>query len=354
MKLFTLGPVEMFDRTFEIAKRQVPYFRTPEFSQVVLDCERLLKKFARAKDTDKAVFLTCSGTGAMEATVLNCFDESDKLLVINGGSFGHRFCEICEIHNIPYTSVDLPYGKTLTREDVFAYDGQGCTGLLVNIDETSTGQLYDIKMLSEFCKKNSAVFVVDAISSFLADPIDMTELGIDALIFSSQKSLALAPGLSVVLLSAAMYENRVQGKRPKSMYLDFNSHIENGKRGQTPFTPAVRLIYELQDMLHYIDEIGLENRLAHMKEVAADFRAMLAGTGLRLPEYPLSNAVTPLYFPDGNAYEVYETLKRDYDVFVTPNGGDLAKTVIRVGHLGNHTIEDNKMLIELFAKVMGK
>ena len=87
MKLFTLGPVEMYDRTFEIAKKQVPYFRTPEFSEVVLECEGLLKKFANAGEGAKTVFLTCSGTGAMEATVLNCFDRNDKLLIIDGGSF---------------------------------------------------------------------------------------------------------------------------------------------------------------------------------------------------------------------------------------------------------------------------
>ena len=354
MKLFTLGPVEMFDRTFEIAKNQVPYFRTPEFSAVVLECEGLLKKFANAGEGAKCVFLTCSGTGAMEATVMNCFDENDKLLVIDGGSFGHRFTQLCEIHGVPFDAIKLPYGKALTKEDVYAFDGKGYTGLLVNIDETSTGQLYDAKMLSEFCKKNGMIFVVDAISSFLADPIDMDALGIDALIFSSQKSLALAPGLSIVLLSKRMYEERVKDKKVKSMYLDFNSHIENGKRGQTPFTPAVRLIYELQDMLRFIDETGLENKLNHMKEVAEDFRSRLDGTGLTLPDYPLSNAVTPLYFPDGNAYEVYETLKKEYDVFVTPNGGDLAKTVIRVGHLGNHTVEDNIMLIDLFKKVLNK
>ncbi|MBR4555773.1 MAG: alanine--glyoxylate aminotransferase family protein [Ruminococcus sp.] len=354
MKLFTLGPVEMYDHTFEVAKKQVPYFRTPEFSEVVLECDGLLRKFAKAGSDAKTVFLTCSGTGAMEATVINCFDEKDKLLVIDGGSFGHRFAQICEIHGIPHDVIKLPYGTALKKEDVYAFDGKGYTGLLVNIDETSTGQLYDGKMLSEFCKKNGMIFVVDAISSFLADPIDMEDWGIDALIFSSQKSLALAPGLSIVLLSSRMYTERVQGKPAKTMYLDFNSHIENGKRGQTPFTPAVRLIYELQDMLRHIDAMGLESKLAHMKEVADDFRARLAETPLSLPEYPLSNAVTPLYFPDGNAYEVYETLKKEYDVFVTPNGGDLAKTVIRVGHLGNHTVEDNKMLIDLFKKVLNR
>lgn len=351
MKLFTLGPVEMYPHTLEIGGKPVPYFRTPEFSEVVLECEKLLKKFANSGENSKTVFLTASGTGAMEATVMNCFDENDKLLIIDGGSFGHRFTQICDIHKVPYDALKLKYGEALTEEGLYGFDGKGYTGLLVNLDETSTGQLYDAKMLSAFCKKNDMLFVADAISSFLADPVDMTEQTIDAMIFSSQKSLALAPGLSIVMLSERMYSSRVKDRPCKSMYFDFNSHIENGLRGQTPFTPAVRLIIELQDMLRSIDREGLENKLAHMKKVAEDFRERLKDTRLSLPEYPLSNAVTPLYFPDGNAKEVYETLKRDYDVVVTPNGGDLASTIIRVGHLGNHTIEDNIMLIDLLKKV---
>lgn len=353
MKLFTLGPVEMFPHTLETAAKPIPYFRTPEFSSVVLDSEKLLKNFAKAPSEAKTVFLTASGTAAMEATVINCFDKNDKLLIIDGGSFGHRFTQICDIHGIPYDSVKLPYPAPLTREALYRFDNSGHTALLVNLDETSTGQLYDIDLISEFCKKNGMLLVVDAISAFLADPIDMENSGIDALIFSSQKSLALGPGLSIVMLSPKMYEERIKNSKPKTMYFDFNSYIENGKRGQTPFTPAVRVIYELYDMLKHIDaEGGVEQRIAHIAAVASDFRERIKSMGLSLPGYNVSNAVTPIYFPDGNAKAVYERLKEDYDVYVTPTGGELADSVLRVGHLGNHTIEDNIMLVDLMKKVM--
>lgn len=353
MKLFTLGPVEMFPHTLETASKPIPYFRTPEFSSVVLESEKLLKAFAKAQDDAKTVFLTASGTAAMEATVINCFDRRDKLLVIDGGSFGHRFTQICDIHEIPYDSIKLTYPTPLTREALYRYDKGGYTALLVNLDETSTGQLYDIGLLSEFCRRNNMLLVVDAISAFLADPIDMENSCIDVLIFSSQKSLALGPGLSVIMLSPKIYDERIKDSKPKTMYFDFNSYIDNGKRGQTPFTPAVRVIYELHDMLKHIEAAGgVEQRIAHIAKVAADFRERIKTMGLSLPPYNLSNAVTPLYFPDGNAKAVYERLKEDYDVYVTPNGGELADSVLRVGHLGNHTVEDNVMLVELMKKVM--
>ncbi len=249
-KLFTIGPVEMYPETMKIGAMQVPYFRTPEFSEIVLDSATKLQHLLGCDEAYRTVLLTASGTGAMEATIMNCFTEEDRLLVIQGGGFGKRFVELCEIHKIPNTPVIVPEGTVLTKEmiDNAAACGE-YTGLLVNIHESSTGQLYDIKMLSNYCKEHGLIFVVDAISSFLADQISCAELGIDAIILSSQKALSLAPGLSFVVISERMLNDRVNRINSGIMYLDFKDHLKNMERGQTPFTPAVRLVYELTDML---------------------------------------------------------------------------------------------------------
>ena len=99
---FTVGPVMSDNTVRTIGAEQVPYFRTPEFSAVMLENEKLMKKFAKAGDNARVVFITGSGTAAMEATVMNVFDKTDKVLVVNGGSFGQRFVELCQIHEIPY------------------------------------------------------------------------------------------------------------------------------------------------------------------------------------------------------------------------------------------------------------
>lgn len=356
MKLFTVGPVEMFKEQMEIGGKQVPYFRNQEFSDVVLHSMDMLKKTVNAPSGSEAIFLTCSGSGAMESIVLNCFDQNDHLVVIDGGSFGHRFVEICQLHKIPITIVKVPGGVTLTREMMDeATKGIKATGLLVNIHETSKGQLYDKQMLSEFCKENNLYFIVDAISSYLADEVDIQKYDIDGVILSSQKGLALAPGLAIIVATSRLLE-KSKTVESKTFYLDFGSHLENGKRGQTPFTPSVRVIHELENRLEQIEKIGIENVLANTQKVALDFRDKIKKLGLKIPDFPLSYAETPVIFPEGtaDAYEVFKRLADEYGYVVNPSGGDLASKQFRVGHIGNHTVEDNDLLINAMKEIMGK
>ena len=342
--LFTIGPVEMFEETLEIGGKQVPYFRNDEFSQTVLSASAGLKRLL-FNENGEIILLTCSGTGAMEATIMNCFTKEDNLIVIDGGSFGHRFTQICDVHEIPYKAVKVEQGETLTKsmiEEVM--DGEKFTGFLVNLDETSIGQLYDIQMISEICKENDLVLVVDAISAFLADEVNMDKYGIDAVILSSQKALSLAPGLSVIALSERMLK-RVESIDSKSIYFDYKDYLKNGERGQTPFTPAVRVVIELEEIVKRFEERGIENVINDTKEIALYFRKRIREIGLDYPSYPLSNAVTPVIFPDKNADVVYRELIDKYGFTVNPSGGDNAKLMFRVSHVGNQSIEDAEELI---------
>lgn len=345
MKLFTLGPVEMFPFTKKVDEEKIPYFRTSEFSDIMLESERLLKECLYADPDAQVIFLTASGTGAMEATVFNCFTGKDRLLIIDGGIFGHRFAMICDSYNIPYDSIKLMYGEILTEEKLEPFKNIHYDALLVNLDETSTCQLYDVKMLSAFCKQKNMYFIVDAISTFLADDYRMDQYNIDATILSSQKGLALAPGMSFVVLSKRLYQEKVQNNKITSLYFDFKTYVENQKRGQPPYTSAVRVALELNDMLHHLIEEGVENRIQVVTATASDFRKRIIETGLKIPEFPLSNAATPLICPKNNAHELYMHLKENYGVVLTPCGGDLKDKTVRVAHIGNHTIDENPLLI---------
>ena len=342
--LFTIGPVEMFPETLEIGGKQVPYFRNDEFSQTVFSASAGLKRLL-FNEEGEIILLTCSGTGAMEATIMNCFTKEDNLIVIDGGSFGHRFTQICQMHEIPYKAVEVEQGDTLTKSMIEEVIGdEKFTGLLVNLDETSIGQLYDIQMLNEICKEHDLLLVVDAISAFLADEVNMEKYGIDAVILSSQKALSLAPGLSIVALSKKMLE-RVDAIDPKTIYFDFKDYLKNGERGQTPFTPAVRVIIELEDMVRRLEEKGIENIIQDTNEIAVYFRKRIREIGLDYPSYPLSNAVTPVIFPDKNADVIYRELIDKYGFTVNPSGGDNAKLMFRVSHVGKQSIEDAEELI---------
>ena len=343
---FTVGPVMSCEEVRTIGAEQVPYFRTPEFSKIMFENENLMKKFAKADENARVVFLTGSGTAAMEAAVINVFDTKDKVLIVNGGSFGQRFVKICQIHQIPYTEIKLEIGKKLTQEMLDQYDGKDYTGFLVNIHETSTGVHYDPVMISEFCKKNNMFLLVDAISSFLADEFDMEKLGVDLMLTGSQKALACPPGISVIVLSEHAVQ-RVYEKTPQCLYLDLKEALKNGERGQTPFTPAVGILRQIHARLLEIEKAGgVEAETAKIASLAADFREKIKDMPFEIPSESMSNAVTPLHPLNVSAFKIFETLKDEYHIWVCPNGGDLAEKIFRVGHIGALTTDDNTSLVE--------
>ena len=350
---FTVGPVQVDEEIRKIGAEQTPYFRTKEFSKIMLENEFLMKKFAYADENARVVFLTGSGTAAMEAAVINLFNEKDKVLVVNGGSFGHRFAELCKIHQISFTEIKLNFGQILTVEMLKLYENCGYTSLLINVHETSTGVYYNIDMIGEFCKNNGIFLVVDAISSFIADPFNMKELGVGVMITGSQKALALPPGISIIVMSKEALI-RVNKNTVKCMYFDLKSALKNGERGQTPFTPAVTILLQINKRLQKINEIGIENEMKKIKTLADDFRNRIKKLPLKITSESMSNAATPLTPFNVSAYDVFTTLKDKYNIWICPNGGELADKLFRVGHMGDLTIEDNTKLIDALNDMQGR
>ncbi len=350
MKLFTVGPVEMYPETLETAAKQLPYFRTREFSNLMYENEEMFRESINAPSDAKTVFLTASGTAAMEAVVMNCFTEADRLLVINGGSFGKRFEEICTIHQIPFDDLRLKFDEQLTEEKLKPFEENGYSGLLVNLNETSIGKLYDIHMLSQFCRRKGIYLIVDAIGAYGADRINFEEDEIDALIVSSQKALALSPGIAIIEISRRLYEDRVLRGEAGCLYFDFKLYVENQKRGQTPFTPAVGILLELHERLKQIRRIGMMQMQKDIQELAFCFRKHLLEKGFVIPQYPLSNALTPVILTP-NARKMHDRLKEEYGLIVTPNGGEMEEKLIRVGHLGCLNGEDHEKLLSAMEKI---
>lgn len=349
---FTVGPVMATDDILAIGAEQVPYFRTAEFSELMLDNERLMLDFAGAPRGSRAVFITGSATASMEATVINVFTPADKLLVIDGGSFGHRFCQICDIHHIPFTPIRPQRGHVVTEEMLAPYAGQGYTGLLVNMHETSTGVLYDVDMLGRFCRQEDMLFVVDAVSAFLADHFSMTECGADVMITGSQKVLACAPGISIIVLAPKALE-RVAQAETLTMYFDLKDALKNGERGQTPFTPAVGILKQIHHRLASIEANGgVDSEIAKTRAQAADFRSKIEGLPLEIVSERMSNALTPLHPTGMSAYDIFLRLKDEYGIWICPNGGDMKDTIFRVGHFGAQTPEHNTTLVNALKQVL--
>lgn len=341
--IFTPGPVKMSEEIMAIGAKQTPYFRNCEFSDVTFACEKGLMEMVNAPEGSKVIFLTASGTAGMESVVMNLLKSNDNALVINGGGFGGRFVDICNTHGIPHT--DFKVSNTNLSDIETLAPKENYSSLIVNAHETSVGHLYDLNVMGAYAKKNNMLYIVDAISMLVTDPLDMQESAIDVVIASSQKGLALPPGLTMVILAPSALE-KVQDI--KSLYFNFKDYLSNGERGQTPYTPAVTIMLQLEARLAQIKkEGGVEATIAKAKEISQYFRESIKALPLKAYTPYMPNAMTTLTPTDRkSAMDIVNDLEEGYKVMVCPNGGDKRDIVFRVSHMGEMTKEYTDVLID--------
>jgi aspartate aminotransferase-like enzyme len=349
--LFVPGPVEITAEARATAARRLPYHRTPAFSALAREVhDRLRLLFATAGDV---VTFTASGTGAMEAAVLSLFTSRDRVLVVNGGTFGARWAEICRVLSIPHDEVEVAPGVCVDVDDLEARLARGHhSGLLLTAHETSTGQLSDVGAIGRLASRHGALYVVDAISALGADAFRMDAWGCDAVVASTQKALALPPGMSFLALSPRARERALAAPR-RSLYFHAADYLAELPRGQTPYTPAIGLLVALHERLGQILETGVDALVAEHAARAAHFRAAIAGLPLRsLPARP-SNALTALETAaEGpRAPDVVARLRDEFGMQVAPNAPPLAERVFRVSHLGAQRIQDLDRLASALAIV---
>jgi len=342
-KLFVPGPVEMDEAVRAVGSQRLPYMRTEEFSKLTLEVVEGLRLLLETEG--EVALLTSSGTGAMEAAVSSLFGPSDRVLVVDGGSFGRRFRTLCEIHGIPHEAIEP--GEDLDPDELARRAGRGFSGVLVTAHETSTGALLDVEGLGRALKGSGALFVVDAVSTLLADPFRMDGWGVDATIFSTQKGLALPPGMAFVALNARAAQRARRAPR-RTLYFHLADYLADGLRGQTPYTVAVGLMLQLQARLAALHAVGVASIVAETASRAAAFRAAIADLPLSISPRRPSNAITALRL-DGSvpsAPWLVRELADRFGYYVAPNPAPLRDRVFRVSHMGSQTVEDVIRLAE--------
>lgn len=332
--ILTPGPVMMEPDILALGGVQTPYFRNDNFSAIYKDCERLLLMAVNAPVGSRAVFITGSGTASMEAAVINFTPPDQPVLVVQGGSFGQRFVDIATVHK---RSVHTVFGdrirEPLCRSGITA-NTHPAAAVLINAHETSTGHLYDLQDSADFCRKADSLHIVDAISSFGADVIDMLIQSIDVLILSSNKAMGLQPGLSMLIMTPRAIE-RIPNEID-SFYFNIPAMLKDGIRGQTPFTPAVNILFQLQLRLTRWGQYGMKSVVNRTSQTAAHFRQAISHLPLRIFAPAPSNALTALELPSHiSAKWVVNKLEKEHDIVVATNSGILAERVFRVSHMGN-------------------
>ena len=317
------------------------YMRTDAFSQINKESEHMLLDLIHDPG-GRTIIYTGSGTGAMSAVVENYVTTKKKAFVIDGGSFGHRWFQLCEYYGVPVFDFKVPFAKdidytlleqtiALERPDVF----------LCQHHETSSGQLFNLEIISAICHRYGVSLVVDVISTFLAEPLDMGGLDIDICITSTQKGLNIPPGLSILFFSP-----RLDGYpfNHKGYYWDFDDNFANLKRGQTPFSPATILYLQLHARLKQLAEEGGENKnIADVRHRALHFRALCQKYGWAIPAENPSYAITGFQTKDTADRVIFKGLIDKYDTYIMPGG---VPGFYRVSHMGLQSDEDLQQLAE--------
>lgn len=336
MKSFAF-PGNIEPEILAIAAGQVPYMRTRWFSDLVLECESMLLALLDCQG-GRVIPYTASGTAAMEASVRAFVSRHAHPLVINGGTFGARWGEICRYHGLAFEEFKIPFGKNLDLQLLSERLASGYHRVLVmQHHETSSGQLFDLQGIATLCRKHRVRLVVDAIGSFLLDPVSMADCGVDVMILSSQKGLNLPPGLSFSVLAPRVLNEKGFGK--SGFYCDWDEQLSNLSRGQTPFSPATHLFMQLHHRLEKASALGLCNIIGQVRRKADAFRKECGSQGWPIVAETPSNCLTGLYLPFPARPLVEHLTSRQ--IFVLPSS---VENMIRVTHLGTLDIADQSSL----------
>lgn len=348
------GPTPCPPETLNELSRQMINHRGPEFAEMQGRIMERLKLFFR---TENEVYVyTTSGTGVMEAAIVNTLSEADKVLSVSIGEFGDRFGDIAETFGATVKRLNFEPG-TQADPAVIAENLESDTkAVLVTHNETSTGVTNDIAAIGKAirAKNPDILYIVDAISSLGCLPFATDAWDVDVATTASQKGFMIPPGLGFITMSPrawAAYERSDMRK----YYMDIGKAKRYSEIGQTPFTPAVSLYYGLDLALDMMYQEGLEQTNARHHAVAEYTRNKIKGLGLKLlAEGPqASDSVTSVVVPEGvSAKELLAILNSEHDTVLAAGQGKLAGKIFRIGHMGIVDTKDIDAAIDALATVL--
>ncbi len=334
-RLFTPGPTSVPDQVLLEMAGPVMHHRTDEFKKIAEEVFENLKYVFQTKND--VFILASSGTGAMEAAVVNLLSEGDRVVVISGGKFGERFKEISLAYKLEVITIEVEWGKKLSPETVKKVldENSGVKAVFGTLCETSTGTHFDIQQIAEVVSDYAdTVFVVDAVSSLGAVPCLTDEWKIDVVLTGSQKALMLPPGLAFMSFSEKAWAKTADSNLPK-YYFDIKKYKKALAKNDFPFTIPVSLVVGLQKSLQMIKSITIEKIWEEHHRRAEATRQAFQAAGLKLfSEYP-SDAVTAVVMSEGvDSDKLVKNLRTKYGISVAGGQEHLKGKIIRISHLG--------------------
>jgi aspartate aminotransferase-like enzyme len=340
--LFTPGPVSVPPEVLLEMAQPIIHHRTPQFSAVLDQARERLKPLFGTRQ--EPILLASSGTGAMEASVINLLQPGDHAVFVNGGKFGERWGKLLSSFGMVAHEVKVEWGRAARPEQIedALRAHPESRAILIQASETSTCAIHPVAAIGEVAKRRGAMLIVDGITSVGVFEQKMDEWGVDAYVTGSQKALMLPPGLGVVVLSERALETAKQNKTPK-FYFDLLKELKAQRdEHTTAFTPAVSLILGLNKSLEMIHAETLPRVFARHEAMAAATReaGQALGLGLIAPDNP-APGVTGLLAPQGlDTGKVVKYMRDTLGVAVQGGQDQMKGRLVRIGHMGHLTLFD--------------
>ena len=333
------GPVDVPEKTLTALLKPVISHRGEEFRELYSHIEEMAKKVFQTNS--KIFVLTASGTGGVEAAVLNLVRPGDKIVVPIFGEFGHRLAKQIERAGGNVITVEAPMGTAPDIEKIkeaFEFN-EDIKALFTVYNDTSPGTTYRfLKEVAAIAKDKGAFVVVDAISILGGDELPQDNWAIDVVIAGSQKCIAMPPGLVLVSASERVLEY-VRNNPPITTYFDFAKQEDFlVKKNETPFTPAIPLFYALEVALEEVLKEGLEERIRKHRVAAKAFYRALSYVGLEpfVEEKFRSKVVITAKYREGMDDKKFrEVLNKKFDVVIGGGFGELKGKIFRIGNMGD-------------------
>jgi len=330
------GPTPCPEEILQAMTKQMINHRGEEFGQILNEVTAKLKLLFQTKGD--VLILTGSGTGGLEAVIVNSLSPGDKVLSVSVGVFGERFAAIAEQFGAEVIPLRFEWGKAADADAVRqALQAEPkIKAVLVTHNETSTGVTNDLASISSVVKEFDKLLLVDAISSMSSINLPVDDWHCDVTVTGSQKGWMVPPGLVMVSLSQEGWQAQAKAKMPR-FYWDFAKAKSYLEKGQTPWTPAISIIFGLSVSLEMMLREGLANIIARHARVGQAARDGVKSLGLSLfaEEGYASNTVTAVAAPDGlDTKKMLRILREEHRVVLSGGQQRLDGKIFRIGHLG--------------------
>jgi aspartate aminotransferase-like enzyme len=334
-QLMAPGPTPVPSEVLLAMAAPIIHHRTPEYEAIFTEVRAALKRLFQT--SAEVIPLACSGTGAMEAAVVNTLSAGDRVIVVRAGKFGDRWVDLAKAYGLQVIDLSAPFGHTVDAARVAEAlkSHPEAKAVLAQHSETSTGVLHDVRAYAAATRPHDAILVVDAVSSLGIADLPMDAWGIDLVVSGSQKGLMLPPGLGFCALSEKAWRKTKTSTLPK-FYFNLGDELKYVAKNEVRFTPAVSIVVGLREALRMVEAEGLANVFKRHDRLARATRAGAEALGLELfAKATPSPAVTAVVPPPGvDSEKVVAAYAQGQNITIAGGQGEMKGKLFRLGHMG--------------------